>query len=415
MNILFVHQDFPGQFRHLVRVLAQEGGHHIVALGIQPLGEELPKNVTYIRYGISRANTPNIHDWVFETETKVIRGEACAEKAHQLKQQGFRPNIICAHPGWGESLFLKDIWPDTPLLSYQEFYYHASGYDNDFDSEIQQQASWKDACNIRMKNSFIQQSLHASDWNITPTQFQRDSFPAHWKSAFSTIHDGIDSINATPNPQVGSLTLIDGTCLKPGDPTVTYVNRAMEPYRGCHTMLRAIPQIQKEYPDARVVIVGDTKGRSSYGPKPIEGSWCERFLKEIEGSYDPSRVHFTETISHRNYLHLLQLSAAHVYLTYPFVLSWSLLEAMSSGCAVVGSNTPPVEEVVKHNHNGLIVDFFNANDVANSVILLLKQPTLAKQFGNNARQTILQHYSVQSCTSRQLGLLRLVSSKSVIS
>ena len=415
MQLLFVHQNFPGQYKHLLRILAAEKKHRLIGLGINPLKTPLPKGVHYIRYQPKRGNTAAIHPLVLETETKCIRGEACAEAACKLKQQGFSPDLICAHPGWGESLFLKDIWPQAPLLSYQEFFYRAFGFDCAFDPEFgsETKTSWQTCATVRMKTAFMHLVLEASDWNITPTAFQRSSFPNVWQSRMSTIHDGIDTDRASPASQQSPLALPDGTVIAAEEPMVTFVNRAIEPYRGCHTFLRSIPALQKQAPNSRIVIVGSPSG-DGYGPSPTAaGSWKEQFLNEIAGSYDPARVHFTGHLSHANYLEVLQHSWVHVYLTYPFVLSWSLLEAMSCGCAVVGSATAPVQELIQHEHNGLLTDFFNPTALADAIAHLLKERSLAKQLGKAARETIVNDYSLQACLPRQLALLQLVASRSL--
>jgi glycosyltransferase involved in cell wall biosynthesis len=229
----------------------------------------------------------------------------------------------------------------------------------------------------------------------------------------STIHDGIDTDRASPASQRSPLTLPDGTVIAAEEPMVTFVNRAIEPYRGCHTFLRSIPALQQQAPNSRIVIVGNPSG-DGYGPSPAAaGSWKEKFLNEIAGSYDPARVHFTGHLSHANYLDVLQHSWVHVYLTYPFVLSWSLLEAMSCGCAVVGSATAPVQELIQHEHNGLLTDFFDPTALADAIAHLLKERNLAKQLGKAARETILADYSLQACLPRQLALLQLVASRSL--
>ena len=410
MRILFVHQNFPGQYRHILRILSNKTGHQLVGLGIHPLYEELPKNVTYIRYPIKRANTEGIHSLALETETKVIRAEACGRAAYELKEKGFVPDLICAHPGWGEALFLKDVWPNTPLLSYQEFYYNPYGYDYDFDPELQKTPDWEMCARVRMKNAHLNLILEASSWNVTPTEFQKNSFPVHWKRQISAIHDGIDTKIARPNPKVGNLKLRDGAILEKGEPIVTFVNRCIEPYRGCHTFIRSIPHIQKLNPKARIVIVGNETG-VSYGKKSDKGEYKDIYISEIKGKYNPEKVHFAGALQYDKFLQLLQMSAAHVYLTYPFVLSWSLLEAMSTGCAIVGSNTGPVREVIEHGNNGLLVDFFKPKELAESVAKILEDKKLTRHLGTNARKTIEEDYSLERCLPRQLSLMELVASR----
>ena len=409
MKILFVHQSFPGQYVHIVRALAAQGGHQLVALGIEQAHPPTIHGVHYIRYGLSRGNAAGVHVLAAETESKVIRAEACATAAHQLKEQGFTPDLICAHPGWGEALFLPDVWPGVPILFYQELYYHPRGLDTDFDPELQGTTSWLSCAKVRMKNAYLQLTLEASRWNVSPTNFQRSTFPSHWQSRISAIHDGVDCQIACPSVSPTALQLTDGTLLHPGEPIVTFVNRRLEPTRGCHTMIRAIPELQRLVPEARLVVVGATEG-VSYGATCPSGEWKEHFLAEIEGHYDPNRVHFTGTIPHQQFLPLLQLSACHVYLTYPFVLSWSLLEAMACGCAVVGSATAPVQEVIRDGHNGLLVNFFSPSDLAVAIAEMLVNRGRARSLGQAARSTIIQHYSLEGCLPRQLSLMQLVAS-----
>ncbi len=408
-SILFVHQNFPGQYINILRNISSQSSINVIGLGIETNQAEIPNPGKYIRYSLGRGNGKNIHPWVLEAESKVIRGEACAATASYLKNKGFEPDIICAHPGWGESLYLDQIWPKTPILLYQEFYYQPCNSDLDFDPATQGEMSWRKAARGQMKNATIQLALEASSWNVCPTAFQQSTFPIHWQENISVIHDGIDTKRAHPNHSVKPLKLPDGTKLRRGEPIITFVNRSLEPYRGCHTFIRAIPELQRRCPKASIVIVGRETG-VSYGATCPKGEWKDLFLAEIEGQYDPSRVHFTGQLAYGDFLQLLQLSQAHVYLTYPFVLSWSMLEAMSTQCAIVGSATAPVQEVIQHGHNGLLVDFFDHQALAESVADLLHNRELAEELGRNARATILKNYSLEQCVPRHLALMNMVAS-----
>ncbi len=412
MKLLFVHQGFPGQYIHILRALAAQQCHQIIGLGIEESDQELPEGVQYFRYGISRGNQPGLHPFVTDVETKTIRGESCAHAAAQLKQKGFSPDLICGHPGWGELLFLRDVWPEVPLITYEEFFYNPRGFDYDFDPELQGKPEWQQCAGIRMKTANHLLNLQSCTWSVTPTEFQRSSYPKAFRNRMSVIHDGIDTVKACPVKKPRSVILADGTLLQSGDQIVTFVNRSLEPYRGCHSMIRAIPKLQRLVPEARLVIVGNTSG-VSYGAVCPEGEWKDVFLKEIEGQYNPSSVHFTGMVPYTDFIPLLQLSQAHVYLTYPFVLSWSLLEAMSCGCAVVGSNTAPVQEVIEHRCNGLLVDFFKPDQLAESIAELLRNKELAKDLGYAARKTVLQRFELKACVERQLALMNLVVSGSL--
>ena len=386
-----------------------------MALGINALdrGRGMPQNLTHVRYVLDRGNTKGVHPLVMETESKIIHAEGCARAAEQLKAKGFTPDLICAHPGWGEPLFLKAIWPDTPLLCYQEFFYNEFGFDSNFDSEFHDDRGWQEQAKLSMKNAYLHLTLEQADWNVSPTHFQASSFPEHWRRKISVIHDGVDLQQACPHPSPPPLKLPDGTVLEKGQPIVTFVNRCLEPYRGCHTFIRSIPELQRLHPEARLVVVGKTKG-VSYGAKCPDGEWGDRFLKEIEGQYDPSRVHFTGALPYSQFIPLLQLSACHVYLTYPFVMSWSLLEAMGCGCAVVGSDTAPVREVIRHGQNGVLVNFFSPTDLAAAVVELLNDPESAAAFGVAARETVERTYELNACVTRQLALMDLVASRSIV-
>lgn len=415
MNILFVHQSFPGQYRHIVRALAQRDDVQVVALAIEAPSEPVPKSVTYARYQPQRGSSLELHPWCQDYESKVIRGEACAKAALALKHQGFMPDVICAHPGWGEALFLKDVWPSSPILSYQEFYYQAEGFDTGFDPEFNNDQTdtriLEIHSRIRAKTANTLINLQAADWCVTPTFFQKSTFPKEWHSKISVIHDGINTTIASPERPAKRLE-IGSAVLSESDLIVTFVNRRIEPYRGAHTFLRAIPLIQSACPDAQIVVVGETTG-TSYGSPCPKGEWKDYLLAPIHNQIDHSRVHFTGALPYGTFLDLIRISSVHAYLTYPFVLSWSLLEAMSFGKAVVGSKTAPVQEMITDGINGLLVDFFSPKAVAESVIELLKDVKLRAALGAAARKKIVTEYSLEQCLPRQLELISLVANKVV--
>lgn len=412
MRILFVHQNFPGQYIHILRALVAQG-HQPVGMKLVRPGETPPKmaGVHVVGYSLSRGSSEQVHPWVSDLESKVIRGEACAAALARLLAKGFRPDLICAHAGWGECLFFKDLLPDVPLLTYQEFFYRARGLDLDFDPELQAELGWRDCARNRMKTANPILNLITSDWCVTPTHFQQQTFPERWRGQISVIHDGVDLARIQQAAATRELSLPDGTLLRAGEPTVTFVNRRLEPIRGCHTFLRAVPEILARQPDARIVIVGQTTG-VSYGAPCPEGEWRDVFLREIEGRYDPSRVHFTGSLPYGSFVQLLWLSAVHVYLTYPFVLSWSLLEALARGCAVVGSATAPVQEVIRDGENGLLVDFFSPGDLAEAVTDLLGSPERRQALGQAAVASA-RPYGLDVCVPRQLALMEMVATRAL--
>ena len=406
MNILFIHQNFPGQFKHLAPALAQ-AGHRVLAMTMREAPDRFWNGVELVPYGASRSSTPGIHPWVVDWETKVVRGEACFRAALQLKAGGFMPDAIVAHPGWGESLFLKDVWPQARLGMYSEFFYHRHGADVDFDPEFLV-SDEGEVCRIQLKNLNNLAHFSVADAGLSPTHWQASTFPEPFRSRITVVHDGIDTQVIRPDPQA-TLTLNGRLRLDRGSEIITFVNRNLEPLRGYHIFMRALPELLRRRPRARVLLVGGND--VSYGLRPESGgSWTEIFAAEVRpriSDADWSRVHFLGHIAYQHFTTLLQLSKVHVYLTYPFVLSWSLLEAMSAGCAIVASDTRPVQEAIRHGDTGRLVHFFDAAGLANEVCDLLADPGERERLGARARAFAQEHYDLHAvCLPRQMQWVR---------
>lgn len=395
MKILFTHQNFPAQFKHLAPALAQRG-HDVKALAIN----NHPSSINLIRYPVRRKNTTGLHPWMVDMESKFIRAEAVFYAALKLRDDGFNPDVIIAHPGWGESLFLKDVWPEAKLGLYGEFYYQPKTNDIDFDAEFSK-PEITEPCRLRMKNAGQDLQFLQADAVISPTRFQYSSLPKAIQQITSVIHDGIDTEQLKPSDAV-ELKLNDNIKLTKDSEIITFVNRNLEPMRGYHVFMRSLPAMLRKRPNARVIIVGGDD--VSYGAKPPAGSsWKHIFLHEVRDQLDMSRVHFVGKLAYTNFIKLLQISSVHVYLTYPFVLSWSLLEAMSLGCAIVASNTAPVREVITHKENGLLVDFFDREGLCEAVCDLLESQDERKRLGAAARETVISRYDLHSqCLPQQL-------------
>ncbi|WP_142803803.1 glycosyltransferase family 4 protein [Tepidiphilus sp. J10] len=411
MKLLFIQRHFPGQFKHLAPALARQG-HEVVAMTMPQVPVRQWQGVRLIPYGVTRGTTPGVHPWVSDFETKVIRGEACFRAALQLKAQGFTPDVIIAHPGWGESLFLKDVWPQVKLGLYCEFYYHPQGTDVGFDPEFPA-TDPGEVCRIRLKNLNNLMHFEVADAGISPTHWQASTFPPRFRDRITEVHDGIDTRTLVPNPQV-RLTVNGELTLTRSDEVITFVNRNLEPYRGYHVFMRALPAILRRRPKARVFLVGGND--VSYGARPDPAryggkrTWREIFFEEVRPQLpdaDWARVHFLGNIPYPQFVALLQLSSVHVYLTYPFVLSWSLLEAMSVGCAIVASDTAPVREAIRHGDTGRLVDFFDLEGLANEVCALLDDPAARQRLGANARAFAQAHYDLATvCLPKQMAWVR---------
>lgn len=403
MNILFVHQNFPGQFKFLAAALAAMPGHTVLAMHMQRTTQRQWRGVHLVPYAADRGSSPGIHPWVGDLETKVIRGEACFRAALALRSQGFTPDVVIAHPGWGESLFLKDVWPRTRLGVYCEFYYRSEGADVGFDPEFAP-ATPETACQLRLKNSYNLIQFETATAGISPTLWQAGTYPERLRQRISVVHDGIDTDTLAPGPGAG-LEVAPGLRLGADDEIVTFVSRNLEPYRGYHIFMRALPELLRRRPKARVLLVG--ADGVSYGRRPPDGrSWKQVFIDEVRAAIpDPDwdRVHFLGRLPYPRFLDLLRLATVHVYLTYPFVLSWSLLEAMSLGRAIVASDTAPLREVVVPGETGQLVDFFDPSGLAAAIDALLDDPDRRRRLGANARALARERYDLRSvCLPRQL-------------
>ncbi len=411
MKILFIHQNFPGQFKHLAPALVSRG-HEVRALTVRRETQVSATGVIVHTYALTRGTTAGVHPWVADFETKTIRAEACFRAALDLRAQGYTPDVIVAHPGWGESLFLKTVWPDAKLGIYAEFFYRSVGADVGFDLEFPSQDPG-DVCRLQLKNLNNLMHFDVADAGVSPTAWQASTFPEPFRNLITVVHDGIDTQILKPNPgAVLTLETKSSGKIRLGahDEVITFVNRNLEPYRGYHVFMRALPEILKRRPNARVLIVGGDD--VSYGSKPDlvrhgSKSWRDVFSREVRPQIkdaDWGRVHFLGKISYAHFVTMLQVSSVHVYLTYPFVLSWSLLEAMSVGCAVVGSDTDPVREVIAHDQTGRLVDFFDVAGLSNEVCALLDEPDVRQRLGVAARARAIAQYDLNTvCLPQQLG------------
>ncbi|MGK7911007.1 MAG: glycosyltransferase family 4 protein [Synechococcus sp.] len=385
MNILFLHPNFPAQFRHLASVLRTNPEHTVVFGTMREEGHM--QRIAKAIYEVSREPSDSVHHYVRTLEKAVLQGQAVVRLLQSLAQQGFVPDIVYGHSGWGPTLYIKDALPDIPLLCYFEWFYRGRGGDSDFDPS--DPIDLNTMAMIRTKNSPILLDLYSCDAGLCPTKWQQQQFPPEFRTKLTVMHDGIDTDTFKPNPE-SKLVLPDiGLDLSGVSEIVTYVSRGMEPYRGFPQFIEAVQLLQKRRPDCHVVIVGED--RVCYGSARADGkTYKEAMLEEF--SLDMSRVHFTDGLPYPDYLKVIQSSDVHVYLTYPFVLSWSLMEAMSTGCAIVASNTPPVTEMIQDGENGLLVDFFSPEQIADRVEEALDNRDRMKAIRANARETIVQNY-----------------------
>ncbi len=380
MRYLFIHQNYPAQFLHLLRHLAAQNRHEL--LFITEAQRNQLAGVRKVVRPLPRLPAADWHPMARDFELALCRADIVARTAENLRGLGFTPDIIIGHHGWGEMLHVGDVWPDVPMLGYQEFYYNLHGYDVGFDPEFPPVEDM--AARIRAKNAVNLLTLAGPGLGQTPTAFQHSTYPAWAQERISVLPEGVNLDVCKPDPELRRrVVTLGGYRIKPTEKLITYVVRDLEPYRGFHVFMRSLPRVLDARPDARVILVGGDG--VSYGARPQKGTWREQMQDELAGRLDLSRVHFAGRVPYETYVKLLQRSDAHVYLTYPFVASWSLREALAAGCAIVASDTAPVREFVTDRVNGRLVAFLQPDSIADGVLEMLEDTRMAARLRRGAR------------------------------
>jgi glycosyltransferase involved in cell wall biosynthesis len=396
MKILFVHPNMPGQYRNLCRYAAQNKNNTVVFLTKQT-NVEIP-GVHKLEYKLARTPFYTTHRYVVGLEKGVLQGQEAWRVCHKLQQEeGFKPDVIVGHPGWGDCLFLKDLWPDVPMLSYLEFYYHSEGADVGFEDTVRQD----ERARVRVKNAVNLLNLEGCDWGLSPTHWQKSVHPKEYHHKISVLHDGIDTHNCRPDAQA-SITLPNGKTFRAGDEVITYVARNFEPYRGLGTFMQAAEIILRNRPNCHIIAIGSdgvSYGRQLVGGETYLGQWKQKV------KLDESRIHFTGPLPYDQLIKAIQVGAAHIYLTYPFVLSWSTLEAMATGCLLIASDTQPLQEVIEDGRNGLLVDFFSPEQLAKRVDEALDNREKMQPIRDAARRTIEERYALEKMLPLHMGLI----------
>ncbi len=412
-QILFVHQNFPGQFKSLAPALIKEG-YDVHALGFKDNVDNVDPypGLTLHSYQIDKGTSEDIEPLAKEFETKMIRGKNAANKCDELKAKGFEPSLIISHPQWGETFFMKEIWPDAKFLSYFEIHWgNNKDSDVNFDKEFyNEEFSRFTERKLVPRNAYNEYIYMKSDRILTPTEFQKSTAPDYLQKRIKVIHDGINTNIIKPSNDV-EVNISDNIKLTKKDKIISFVNRTLEPQRGYHIFMRSLPKILKEDSEVNVLIIGGNE--RGYGLEPPVGKkWQNIFYDEVKDDLDQSRVHFLGRIEYKAFLAILQVTTLHVYLTYPFVLSWSLLEAMASESLILASRTAPVTEVIENNKNGLLIDFFDIKGLSNIALDVLNNSDKYNDIRKQGRKTIINKYDLKKkCLPEQIKLVKEMLSK----
>lgn len=398
-GVLFVHNNFPGQFRDLAEHLGARGVPCAAIGGATSPGVE---GVTIGRYALDRGSTPEMFPLAIRAEADLIRGASALRMARTLKARGFDPAVIVGHPGWGETIFLDEVWPDAKQIIFAEFFYRGRGLDIDFDNEFFELTEGAVLLG-KSKNALMALAYADADAIVAPTEFQASTLPSVFRPRIRIIHEGVDTDAIRPGP-AEPFTLPDGRVISPGTPVVTYANNHMEPMRGLHIFARALPRLMAEVPDALVLVFGDDTSRPYGGPSPDQRSWREVCFEGL--NLDPARLHFLGKTSHDQLLAAMRLSTAHVYYTYPFVLSWSLVEAMASGGYVVASDTPPLHDAIEDGVSGRLLPFFDVDALSATLITACRDPAASAPLRAAARETAVAKFSRRDGRAAWFSLLR---------
>lgn len=402
---MFLHSNFPGQFFNLAPAIGQQQGNQAVFITAREDVEF--EGVKKVLFRQNRTSHKATHHYIHSVENTVSIGQAVYRAAAELKKDGFVPDVIIGHCGWGNTLFMKDLFPKVPVIGYFEWFFRSQGEDADFFGE---QRTPEAQCQMRTQNASLLTELYSCDYGITPTRWQHSQFPKEFQKKIQVLHDGVRTDYFKPFPGRKVVLPQLKLDLSEVDELVTYVARGMEPCRGFPQFMEAISLLQRRRPRCHVMILG--QDRVAYGSPRSDGKTYKQVMLETL-PLDLSRIHFTGLLPYYQYAQVLQASSAHVYLTRPFVLSWSMLEAMSTGCLLVASDTPPVREFIQDGENGVLVDFFSPEKIAARLEEALEDRINTKALREKARQTIVEGYSVQHILPAQLRLLQEAAGRSV--
>ena len=391
INVLFIHPNFPGQFKALLTDLIAVPNVRVGFITRHP--DAAMSGVLIEKYELPDVNNQHVHKYLKGTNSCLYEAQEVTKAAIKLHHDNkFNPTVIIGHIGWAGTVFMKDVFPNSRLIGYCEWFYRP---ETSWESFTGQKISSDLKAKTRLLNAPSLLSLDSIDSGVSPMHWQSSTYPEHFRRKIEVIHEGIDTDICSPKSR--NQLLVPGANLGADTKIVTYISRALEPARGFFTFMEAAEKILKREKDIHFVVVG--RERSAYSPDTGNGpSYKQQAMQRYDCDWD--RVHFTGKLSYEHYLSVLRNSMVHIYLSSPLFLSWSLLEAMSASCTIVASNNAPVTEVIEHDVNGRLVSFFDADALANEVIDLVNDKESSKRLSHAARELVIQRYDRGKCVKQ---------------
>jgi glycosyltransferase involved in cell wall biosynthesis len=401
MHVLFIHQNFPAQFGHIARHLIKQAGWTCSFVSQTPAGVvDGIKKITYTNRGGAREST-HYCSRTFENAIWHAHAVYDACKAHP----DLRPDLIVGHSGFGSTLFLPELYAGVPIINYFEFFYHPHQSDMDFRPEFPPPEI--DYLRARARNAMLLLDLENCRHGYSPTHFQQQLFPEVYRPKIDVIFDGIETdifrrLDNVPRQ-------IAGRSIPASTRIVTYVSRGFESMRGFDIFMRVAERIYQQFSDVVFIVVGSRRVCYGGDEKHIKHkTFYEHAM--AQSSYEMDKLIFTGLIPVSTLAQVFSLSDLHLYFTVPFVLSWSLMDALACGCTVLASNTAPVREVIENGKNGLLCDFFDVEGFASQAVEVLRDPGAFRHLGTCAVDGIHRNYAIDVTLPRLTRLFEQATS-----
>jgi glycosyltransferase involved in cell wall biosynthesis len=394
MHVLFVHQNYPAQFGYIADYLAREKGWRCTFVSMKPGGRE--GSVERIQYTLKGRATERNHYCSRTFENGIWHAHAVYEALKARRD--IRPDLIVGHSGFGSTLFLRELY-DVPIVNYFEYFYRSHDSDMDFRPDFP--SSELDQLRARARNAMVLLDLENCDLGYSPTLWQRSLLPSQFQDKVSVIYDGVDCEFWKPIPrcprQIGSRVFPDHVKI------VSYVARGMESIRGFDIFMRAAKRLCDYRKDVIFLIAGEDEIHYG-GDRSVIGTKTFKEWVLSRDDYDLSRFHFLGIVPPGELVKLFNITDLHVYLTVPFVLSWSLMNALACGATVIASDTEPVREMIEDGENGLLAGFFDLDRILEIASDVLDEPASFHTLGQTGARKIREHYSQEVCLARMQAL-----------